>query len=276
MLVLSRAAMIPIPPAVLSANVTKRLRIYQAAVDKEPDFGKRVELAAQKFRRYNRNDNAVFRVVRSTLTTMCAGAKRCMYCEDSAADEVEHHRPKNLYPEHVFDWENYLYACGPCNGPKNNKYAVFRGSTVVDLTRKPGYPAIRPVAGDSVLLHPRTENPLDYMMLDVSGGTFLFVPTATLASREFERAFYTIKILRLNERDHLPVSRREAYASYRARVTEYGHKRDAGASATALGSLVNAIRRMQHPTVWREMCRQRAKIPELVRLFEHVPEALTW
>ena len=34
---------------------------------------------------------------------MCAGAKRCMYCEDSAADEVEHHLPKNLYPEFVFD-----------------------------------------------------------------------------------------------------------------------------------------------------------------------------
>ena len=48
-----------------------------------------------------------------------------MYCEDSVGDEVEHHRPKNLYPDHTFLWDNYLYACGPCNGPKNNRFAVF-------------------------------------------------------------------------------------------------------------------------------------------------------
>jgi len=120
------------------------------------------------------------------------------------------------------------------------------------------------------------ENPLDYMMLDISGDTFFFVPTAPPASREFERARYTIGILRLNERDHLPVARREAYRSYKARVTEYGHRRDAAADSAALNSLAIALTRMQHPTVWREMCRQRARIPELTRLFEHTPEALTW
>jgi hypothetical protein len=35
-------------------------------------------------------------------------------------DEAEHINPKDLYLERVFDWANYLYACGPCNGPKSN------------------------------------------------------------------------------------------------------------------------------------------------------------
>jgi len=48
-----------------------------------------------------------------------------MYCEDSAAVEVEHHHPKAHYPELAFAWENYLYACGPCNRPKNSKFAIF-------------------------------------------------------------------------------------------------------------------------------------------------------
>jgi hypothetical protein len=269
--------MIQIPSRDLPIDVTKKLRRYQAALDSEPDFGKRIELAAARFRQRNRQNNVAFRRVRSTLTSMCAGAKRCMYCEDSAGDEIEHHRPKNLYPEHVFVWENYLYACGPCNGPKNNRFAVFASDgSVVDVTRKRDQPAGPPVAGDPVLLHPRIENPLDYMMLDILGDTFLFVPTAFAQSQEFERASYTIQLLRLNRRDHLRVARREAYGSYRARLTEYVHRRDDGAGNSALDLLTDAIRRMQHPTVWSEMRRQSNLIPELTRLFGQAPEALAW
>lgn len=221
--------------------------------------------------------NKAFRRVRSTLTSMCAGAKRCMYCEDSAADEVEHHRPKDLYPEHVFDWENYLYACGPCNGPKNNRFAVFASDgSLVDVTRKRNQPVRPPVKGNPVLLHPRIENPLEYMMLDILGDTFLFVPTAAAQSREFERAAYTIQLLRLNQRDYLPVARREAYRSYKSRLADYVHMRDAGASSSTLGLMIDAIRRMQHPTVWSEMSRQSNLIPELTHLFAPAPEALTW
>lgn len=47
---------------------------------------------------------------------------------DSAADEVEHIAPKALFPERVFDWTNYIYACGPCNGPKSNRYSYVTTS----------------------------------------------------------------------------------------------------------------------------------------------------
>jgi hypothetical protein len=246
-------------------------------VDTEPDFVRRVQLAAAKFKQFNRQGNAAFQHVRHTLTLMCAGAKRCMYCEDSAADEVEHHRPKNLYPEYVSAWENYLYACGPCNGPKRNSFAVLTvEGTMVDLGGERGQPPKPPSPGDPVMLHPRTEDALEHMMLDIVGGTFLFVPTAPAGSREFKRASYTIEVLRLNSRDHLPVARREAYGSYKARLTEYVHKREAGASSPALRHMIDAIGRMRHPTVWSEMRRQSAAIPEVTQLFRLAPEALNW
>jgi len=111
--------MIQLPSTELPTDIKRTLGRCQADIDAEPDFGARVGLAAARFKLRNRANNPAFRQVRRTLTLMCGGAKRCMYCEDSAADEVEHHRPKDLYPEHVFNWENYLYACGPCNGPNH-------------------------------------------------------------------------------------------------------------------------------------------------------------
>jgi len=195
-----------------------------------------------------------------------------MYCEDSAADEVEHHHPKNFYPEYTFVWPNYLYSCGPCNGQKNNRFAVFKRGLVFELTNQPG----TPIAGEAVLLHPRTENPLDYLTLDIAGDTFFIQPDPSAPPRAFSRADYTIKILRLNDRDFLPVARREAYESYKCRVEIYRRRRDEGDKAASLESLVRAIRRMQHPTVWYEMRRQRSLIPELTQLFAEVPEALAW
>lgn len=264
--------MIQIPPADLPTGVSRALAGYQARVDREPDYARRVELAAARFKRYNRADNPVFREIRRMLDSMCAGARRCMYCEDSAADEVEHHHPKNLFPDLAFVWTNYLYACGPCNGPKNNRFAVLAKGKLREVTRRPGDPVKRPVAGRTALLHPRLESALDFMTLDIAGDTFLFVPTA----RHPRRAEYTLEILGLNNRDYLRRARREAYESYRARVREYISERDAGAGQAKLDLLVDALRRMQHPTVWHEMRRQRTLIPELARLFRQAPEALSW
>src|SRR2546426_12783509 len=116
--------MVQIEPVELPAHAKQALQRYQAEVDAESGYERRVEIADAKFKTYNRKSNSAFEQIKDTLDAMCSGARRCMYCEDSAADEIEHHRPKNLYPELAFAWENYLYACGPCNGPKNNRFAV--------------------------------------------------------------------------------------------------------------------------------------------------------
>lgn len=258
--------MIAIPDEPLSPAAAQTLAGYQAEVDTQPDFEARVEVARSNFRSRNRATNPVFREIREILSRMCSGARRCMYCEDSCADEVEHHHPVRWYPHKAFEWMNYLYACGGCNGPKNSKFAVLDAQGQLIPLRSSS------ISGDAALLHPRNEDPLRFLMLDLQG-TFLFVPVADAGTVEYTRASYTIQILRLNERSPLPAARREAYESYRARLKEYIVERDKGAPIT---NLIHALQLMGHPTVWHEMKRQHRLIPELNTLFTQAPEALAW
>lgn len=261
----------------LPADTRRRLRKLQHEIGSIADYAERILAAKESFSRNNKRNNPIFSAVRKKLTRMCSGAQRCCYCEDSAADEVEHIKPKDLYPEETFVWENYLYACGPCNGPKNNQFAVFSLATgaFIDVTRKRGDAIAPPVDGEPVLINPRREDPLDFLEIDLIG-TFFFLPIHEEGSREYHRADYTIKVLRLNERDLLPAARKEAFGSYRARLREYINIRDSGAPRTQIRNLIAAIQRMQHPAVWREMKRQRELIPHLRELFDQAPEAIGW
>ncbi|RRR73647.1 MAG: hypothetical protein EI684_08515 [Candidatus Viridilinea halotolerans] len=267
-----RLAHIDLPP-----DIVKKLHGYQQAVNKGATYADRVALAKRHFGLRNRKDNKTFEAVKHSLTEMCSGARRCCYCEDSVADEVEHIKPKDLYPELVFVWENYLYACGPCNGPKNNCFAIFAADDgqMVEVGRTRDTLALPPTRGEPVLIDPRQEDPLDYMELDLPG-TFLFLPVGEPGTLSHQRAEYTIKLLGLNRRDYLLKARAEAYCSYRARLAEYVHRRDAGATPADLERLISGVRRMNHPTVWREMQRQHTIIPELRDLFDATPEALFW
>ena len=198
-----------------------------------------------------------------------------MYCEDSCADEVEHIQPKDLYPDVVFAWSNYLYSCGPCNGGKNNKYALIAANDdLLDITRKRNQPIIRPPLGDHALINPRLEDPMLLLAIDLRD-TFNFVPFPAISTRQQRRAQFTIDVLELN-RDILPPARKDAYGSFRARLREYISLRDNGSSPNDLETLVMSLKRLQHPTVWHEMKRQHNLIPELKKLFTQAPEALGW
>lgn len=268
---------IQLPDVPLPAMAMRRLYTLQREIDQIADYADRVREAKESFARRNRASDPTFREVRSTLAKMCAGARRCGYCEDSAADEVEHIKPKDLYPDATFVWENYLYACGPCNGPKNNRFGVFSATTgeFVDVTRKRGGLVLPPEPGEIVLIDPRSEVPLQFMDLDLID-TFYFLPTGQAGSKDYERADYTIRVLRLNSRDLLPAARREAYKSYRARLFEYIRMQERDAPEAKRNYLIDALRRMGHPTVWQQMKRQRHLVEELRVLFEQAPEALGW
>lgn len=49
---------------------------------------------------------------------------KCAFCECVPSEggnvEVEHFKPKSLYPECAFDWANLLPACRKCNGSKSD------------------------------------------------------------------------------------------------------------------------------------------------------------
>ena len=149
--------MIRLIPLSLKPRFATSLRRWQTAIDALPAYQDRVAEAKKQFSAKNTTRNATFKHVKEVLTQMCQGARRCGYCEDSWADEVEHIRPKDLYPEAVFDWNNYLYACGPCNGPKNNQFAILHGSPLAlhHVTRAQSAAIVPPLAGPFALIDPR-------------------------------------------------------------------------------------------------------------------------
>ncbi len=258
----------------LDATTARGLRGYQRKVDNAGTYPEQVVAGKRLFGRYNRQTNRVFKVVRKRLADMCAGARRCGYCEDSVGDEVEHIKPKDLYPQQVFVWENYLLACGQCNGGKNNRFSVISRGRLRDVTRRRKAPIRRPRAGAPALINPRDEDPLAFFDLEITE-TFFFLPRMDLSRIDEQRADYTIDILKLN-RDVLLAARHEAYGAYRARLVEYRQRRDDGAAETDLKRLSDAITLSAHPTVWREMQRQSSLVDELRILFSDVPEALSW
>jgi hypothetical protein len=261
--------MIRLPDRRLSARTSATLTQYQNEIDAEADFETRVQIARERFEQRKRN--AVFREVRNLLAEMCSGAIRCMYCEDSVADEIEHHKPQYFYPGEVFRWENLLYACGSCNGPKRNRFAIL--DTAGQMIHLREGVAAPPAQGSSVLLHPRIENPLEFLFLDIKGDTFRFVPVPGQNPPELIRADYTIKLLRLNVRDYLPRARRTAYIAYRALLSDFVQRRG---DADEAARIVQAHRGCHHATVWCEMKRQRESIAEVRELFRCAPEALHW
>ena len=188
-------------------------------------------------------------------------------------DEVEHIQPKDLYPCLVFVWSNYVYACGRCNGGKNNKFAVVAENRLVDVTRKQGAPVVPPVPGAPAFLDPRIEDPLDFLDLDLDG-TFSMLARDKLSDIDQERAEFTICTLNLN-RDVLRQARDTAFRSYRALLHEYVTRRGQ-ATEQELANLVDGLKAMPHPTVWEEMKRQRVWVPTLTALFSQAPEALDW
>lgn len=265
--------MIHLPDPGLDPGANRRLNQYQREVDAAGDYPDRVAEAKRLFDNRNTKRNSTFRKVRETLARMCSGAQRCVYCEDSVGDEVEHIQPKDLYPCLVFVWANYVYACGRCNGGKNNKYAVVAENRLVDVTRKRGAPIIAPVPGAPAFLNPRIDDPLAFLDLDLDG-TFAVLARDDISEIDRERAEFTITTLNLN-RDVLRQARGTAFRCYRALLHEYVTKRR-HTEARELTDLAEGLRAMPHPTVWAEMKRQREWIPSLNALFAEAPEALDW
>ncbi len=208
--------MLRIPKGELPTQTQNYLDGQQEKIDALLDYPARVKAgkALWDSKTNTKKGKERFDEVRAALARLCPGARRCHYCEDSAADEIEHLWPKNFYPDRVFRWGNYLYACGPCNGSsKVDRFAVFdEREERVDLVRGKNDPVVAPPAGDTVFVDPRREDPMDYLDLDLDTG--IFIPRSPKGSRNYLRAKYTIEVLKLNTRDYLKHARRSAYRSY--------------------------------------------------------------
>lgn len=261
--------MLRLQPSLDNEHLPK-LKKWQESVDTEVSFDAKAAKAKKTWRNKNKIGNTVFEAIKEALTASCAGARRCMYCEDSFADEVEHVHPKDLYPTLCFSWDNYLYACGPCNGPKNNHFAVFGpNEKVVDIGGRRTKPLQAPQAGKEVFIDPRSENPMDLLDLDMAK-TFRYVPRAPDKTVEHSRAEYTIRLLHLNERK-LPAARRQTFRYLRRTLKSYVRAKEADPNDPEVTDAREDIESCPHPTVWEELKRQRVALG-LETWFERAPE----
>lgn len=246
---------------------------YQAEVAAAGDYADQLDAAQALFKSRNTERNAAFRVVRRQLRQMCASPHRCGWCEDSEAGQIDHIRPKALFPEYTFVWENYLGACGVCNNRKGNRFAILAPNGLVDITRQRDEPVVRPPAGPSALIDPRVEDPLTLLELEARR-TFRLQPRYGLPKHGRERATYTAALLSLN-REALVSARRRVFADNRELLANYRDLRESGSDTARMERLKVVLLERPHPTVWREMQRQH-ELPNLVSLFRDIPEALRW
>ncbi len=254
----------------LADSVNIYLTTKQSDVDSKTTYSDQVTRGKQLWKSKSYSQ---FTKVRSKLDSLCVGKRRCNYCEDSVADEVEHIKPKDLYPSLSFIWSNYLFACGNCNGPKSNFFAIFSNDEVVEISRKRNDPVIPPLTGEEVFINPRIENPLEFLILDLI--TMIFIPKPGLSSVNNKRAKYTIKILKLNTRDFLVEARREAFNTYCDSLQVYVTEKENGKNEADLLKRQKEMESRQHPTVWAEMRRQRTRYQEINNFFQLAPELLT-
>jgi uncharacterized protein (TIGR02646 family) len=65
------------------------------------------------------------------LQKMAGSRQRCMYCVDSQGSDIDHFRPKAIFPEKLFDWENFVLSCTHCGRFKGNDFPEANGQALL-------------------------------------------------------------------------------------------------------------------------------------------------
>lgn len=105
----------------------------------------------------------------------------CGYCEEPCKGEVDHFRPQSRYPEYVYQWSNWVFACHDCNHAKREKWP------------NEGY--VDPCAGSIF------ERPENFFNFDTRTGELL--PKQSLSGMQYQKAQGMISDLQLNDEHHL-------------------------------------------------------------------------
>lgn len=291
--------------SILQPSETHLAQIQQQ-IDSEPDFEKKVKRAKSEWDNKGGSvaKKTAFDDIKSVLTTMSVDLTICNYCENNEATDIEHIFPKRLFPDKAFCWDNYLLACGKCNSHhKKDKFETFYpafSDTKLDITPKLNL-YVPPPTNDSVFINPRAENPLAFMELDLKTFQLISFPSPDIISvRDASRADYTIETLGLNTREQVVKARQTAANAYISNLEKYVQVKKAATidelekithfpkdsdetqdftikQARLLDALSMAIQQASHPTVWKELVRQRDSLSWKERsLFSQAPEALLW
>ena len=280
----------------ISAASLQHLSLKQDQIDGISDFVGRSDRAKRSWKGKTGSNagKAAFKDIKDQLLDMGVGTEICNYCEQNEGTDIEHIKPKDWFPAKTFVWDNYLLACRTCNTDhKNNKIAVFDGNNArLDVQAEPPN-------DDILLINPRVEDPMDFLWLNIIRGVFVAHPDLAQEFRAIQKAEYTIELLGLNLRNTLIESRKSAARYYLDRLERYANIKEANTfdaieaatdpltviaraqpldveKAQILENVKQSIISYAHPTVWRELVRQRANLPGTNALFGRVPEALNW
>lgn len=292
--------MLPLNSKNLTHQNLDHLASRQKIVNDLPDFESKAKRASAL---WDSKSASRFGEIRQVLKEMCVGMEICVYCENNEATDVEHIYPKKLYPEKTFRWENYVLACGKCNSHhKSDKFRIFVGKNspaFQDITPPRGT-YTQPANDDALFINQRNEDPMDFLELDLLNRTFVFVERSQEGSREYNRASFTKNLLGLNTRAALVMARKSAAVFFVSRLESYVKAKKSNtmqelkdAVNDDLGSINSAaafnqekqriidsikadIESNAHPTVWRELIRQRANLPKTNGLLTDAPEATAW
>ncbi|KIR18985.1 hypothetical protein PFLU4_05640 [Pseudomonas fluorescens] len=102
-------------PEVLRINKVRWLAELRAAIDKYGSY-KNIPISEKNSltASYRHQD------IKAALIESSYG--KCAFCECVPAEggnvEVEHFKPKSIYPDLTFEWTNFLPSCRKCNGTK--------------------------------------------------------------------------------------------------------------------------------------------------------------
>ena len=107
---------LPGRPGLLSGT-QKRLQTQTDAIVASSDPQK----AAEK-RYASARKSRWFGEVLSKLRTMAGPGEPCMFCDANEATDVEHYRPKSVFPERALQWDNLLWGCSACNRFKASRF----------------------------------------------------------------------------------------------------------------------------------------------------------
>ena len=147
------------------------------------------ELDANKEWKKARQTEFMMEII-ATLNSMMGKRQRCMYCLDSHGSDIEHFRPKSLYPKRIFRWRNLLLCCTECGRFKGNQFP---------LNGK------RPL-----LIDPSKEEPWRYLDFDPDTGNI----TARFDKQTnayFPKGEKTVEILKLDRREAVAAGYRDTH-----------------------------------------------------------------
>jgi len=289
----------------LTAGSTTHLAAVQEEINNQANFKEKAVRADLKWRakRSTTVAKSTFTEIKSKLVAMCSGAEICVYCEHNEATDIEHIFPKRLYPNKCFLWGNYVLVCGKCNTHfKKEIFKIFSpaGSEIIQDTTPKRNVYTEPENDDALFINQRVDDPMDYLELDFLERTFYYIERPATGTREYEKAKFTKELLGLNRREDLVQHRKTAYKFYKGELQRYAaiqhingmaellHLTDSfidifdagGEFEVEKTSVLTAIRKRieshSHPTIWKEMIRQRESLPETNQLFQQVPDAVTW